>query len=146
MRAYCRNIPHLTIVCVGWHIIFYTFNLYFNTLLLFDAVTTPLYCYLDGFSNWNKNLMNKGKQQFQFRWQLDTYPSTCCNISYSFRYFEKLVLYCRKEANNIPVAFVLGFYVTIVVNRWWQQVNDVSYIRTWSSLLLIFCRLKYIVS
>ncbi|XP_067946306.1 bestrophin-2a-like [Watersipora subatra] len=38
--------------------------------------------------------------------------------------FEKLVLYCKKESASIPVAFVLGFYVTVVVNRWWTQVND----------------------
>lgn len=44
----------------------------------------------------------------------------CC------RTFEELVKYCKKEAANIPVAFVLGFYVTMIVNRWWTQVNDVS--------------------
>ncbi|KAL8211712.1 UNVERIFIED_CONTAM: Bestrophin-2 [Gekko kuhli] len=37
------------------------------------------------------------------------------------RYFEKLVIYCDNYANLIPVSFVLGFYVTLVVNRWWSQ-------------------------
>ncbi|MBN3298873.1 BEST3 protein, partial [Amia calva] len=37
------------------------------------------------------------------------------------RYFEKLSLYCDKYAEQIPVTFVLGFYVTLVVNRWWNQ-------------------------
>ncbi|CAH2277874.1 bestrophin-3 isoform X1 [Pelobates cultripes] len=37
------------------------------------------------------------------------------------RYFEKLALYCDKYAEQIPVTFVLGFYVTLVVNRWWNQ-------------------------
>ncbi|KPP59562.1 bestrophin-3-like [Scleropages formosus] len=36
-------------------------------------------------------------------------------------YFEKLSLYCDKYAEQIPVTFVLGFYVTLVVNRWWNQ-------------------------
>ncbi|XP_051827584.1 bestrophin-2 [Antechinus flavipes] len=36
-------------------------------------------------------------------------------------YFEKLVMYCDQYANLIPVSFVLGFYVTLVVNRWWNQ-------------------------
>ncbi|XP_025917562.1 bestrophin-3 [Apteryx rowi] len=37
------------------------------------------------------------------------------------RFFEKLSIYCDKYAEQIPVTFVLGFYVTLVVNRWWNQ-------------------------
>ncbi|XP_053319844.1 bestrophin-2 [Spea bombifrons] len=37
------------------------------------------------------------------------------------RYFEKVSIYCNNYANLIPVSFVLGFYVTLVVNRWWNQ-------------------------
>ncbi|KAM9313316.1 bestrophin-2a [Gastrophryne carolinensis] len=37
------------------------------------------------------------------------------------RSFEKVSLYCDNYANLIPVSFVLGFYVTLVVNRWWNQ-------------------------
>ncbi|XP_062990836.1 bestrophin-3 isoform X2 [Elgaria multicarinata webbii] len=37
------------------------------------------------------------------------------------RYFEKLSIYCDEYAEQIPVTFVLGFYVTLVVNRWWNQ-------------------------
>nr|XP_046191137.1 bestrophin-3-like isoform X1 [Oncorhynchus gorbuscha]XP_046191138.1 bestrophin-3-like isoform X1 [Oncorhynchus gorbuscha]XP_046191150.1 bestrophin-3-like isoform X3 [Oncorhynchus gorbuscha] len=37
------------------------------------------------------------------------------------RFFEKLALHCNKYAEQIPVTFVLGFYVTLVVNRWWNQ-------------------------
>ncbi|XP_008583174.1 PREDICTED: bestrophin-2 [Galeopterus variegatus] len=37
------------------------------------------------------------------------------------RYFEKLVIYCDQYASLIPVSFVLGFYVTLVVQRWWNQ-------------------------
>ncbi|XP_032076405.1 bestrophin-3 isoform X2 [Thamnophis elegans] len=53
---------------------------------------------------------------------------TAISILYRFflsgsqkRYFEKLSLYCDKYAEQIPVTFVLGFYVTLVVNRWWNQ-------------------------
>ncbi|XP_075900249.1 bestrophin-3-like isoform X2 [Nelusetta ayraudi] len=35
--------------------------------------------------------------------------------------FKKLSVYCDKYAEQIPVTFVLGFYVTLVVNRWWNQ-------------------------
>ncbi|XP_041032863.1 bestrophin-2 [Carcharodon carcharias] len=41
------------------------------------------------------------------------------------RYFEKLALYCNHYANLIPMAFVLGFYVTLVVNRWWSQYTSI---------------------
>ena len=37
-----------------------------------------------------------------------------------------MVILCNRESAVIPVAFVLGFYVTIVVNRWWDQLNHVS--------------------
>uniref|UniRef100_A0A3Q3J2B4 Bestrophin homolog n=1 Tax=Monopterus albus TaxID=43700 RepID=A0A3Q3J2B4_MONAL len=40
---------------------------------------------------------------------------------YQKRLFEKLSLYCDQYAAQIPVTFVLGFYVTLVVNRWWNQ-------------------------
>nr|XP_020641742.1 bestrophin-3 isoform X1 [Pogona vitticeps] len=53
---------------------------------------------------------------------------TAISILYRFfltgsqkRYFEKLSIYCDKYAEQIPVTFVLGFYVTLVVNRWWNQ-------------------------
>ncbi|XP_013778511.1 bestrophin-4-like [Limulus polyphemus] len=35
--------------------------------------------------------------------------------------FEKLAFYCEAFTNLIPLSFVLGFYVSIVVSRWWQQ-------------------------
>ncbi|XP_074786270.1 bestrophin-2a isoform X3 [Athene noctua] len=50
------------------------------------------------------------------------------------RLFEKLVLYCDKSANLIPVSFVLvppvhpspaGFYVALVLERWWGQFRSV---------------------
>ncbi|XP_063152554.1 bestrophin-2 [Candoia aspera] len=40
------------------------------------------------------------------------------------RVFEKVVIYCNNYANLIPISFVLGFYVTLVVNRWWSQYTS----------------------
>lgn len=32
-----------------------------------------------------------------------------------------LVKYCATYSNLIPLSFVLGFYVTVVMTRWWNQ-------------------------
>lgn len=51
-------------------------------------------------------------------------------LSFVYRYllsenqrtiFEKVTLYCEAFTNLVPLTFVLGFYVSIVVTRWWQQ-------------------------
>ncbi|CAM4574115.1 bestrophin-1 [Caretta caretta] len=41
--------------------------------------------------------------------------------------FEKLALYCNDYAELIPVSFVLGFYVTLVVSRWWGQYESIPW-------------------
>ncbi|KAM9302446.1 bestrophin-1 [Gastrophryne carolinensis] len=43
-------------------------------------------------------------------------------------YFEKLALYCDNYAELIPVSFVLGFYVTLVVSRWWAQYESIPWL------------------
>ncbi|XP_046652814.1 bestrophin-2-like [Daphnia pulicaria] len=35
--------------------------------------------------------------------------------------FEQVVRYCDRYLNMIPLSFILGFYVTIIATRWWQQ-------------------------
>ncbi|RWS20478.1 bestrophin-2-like protein, partial [Leptotrombidium deliense] len=51
-------------------------------------------------------------------------------LSFLYRYglsdahrgvFEALVVYCDSFTKLIPLSFVLGFYVSIVVGRWWNQ-------------------------
>ena len=37
--------------------------------------------------------------------------------------FEDIAVYCETFNNLIPVAFILGFYVSLVVNRFWEQLN-----------------------
>lgn len=41
--------------------------------------------------------------------------------------FERLVIHCSSYTNLIPISFVLGFYVSIVVARWWQQFINVPW-------------------
>ncbi|XP_058645851.1 bestrophin-2 isoform X2 [Onychostoma macrolepis] len=57
---------------------------------------------------------------------------TAISITYRFflvddqkRYFEKLSIYCNNYASLIPMSFVLGFYVTLIVNRWWNQYTSI---------------------
>nr|XP_045617368.1 bestrophin-2-like isoform X2 [Procambarus clarkii] len=51
-----------------------------------------------------------------------------CSLVYRFalddnskRLFEKISISCEYFRNVFPISFVLGFYVTIVVQRWWAQ-------------------------
>ncbi|KAM6158158.1 bestrophin-1 [Rhynchocyon petersi] len=41
--------------------------------------------------------------------------------------FEKLALYCDNSIQLIPISFVLGFYVTLVVTRWWNQYESMPW-------------------
>ncbi|XP_004715110.1 bestrophin-1 [Echinops telfairi] len=41
--------------------------------------------------------------------------------------FEKMVLYCEGSIQLIPISFVLGFYVTLVVTRWWNQYESLPW-------------------
>jgi len=35
--------------------------------------------------------------------------------------FERLVKWCGKQYTGLPLTFLLGFYVSLVVKRWWEQ-------------------------
>ncbi|CAN2391870.1 Bestrophin [Pristimantis euphronides] len=41
------------------------------------------------------------------------------------RFFEKVAQYCNEYTNLIPLTFVLGFYITLVINRWWAQYSSI---------------------
>ncbi|KAJ7332795.1 hypothetical protein JRQ81_014975 [Phrynocephalus forsythii] len=41
------------------------------------------------------------------------------------RLFEKVAQYCNRSLDLIPLSFVLGFYVTLIVNRWWAQYTSI---------------------
>ncbi len=43
------------------------------------------------------------------------------------RVFEMVSRYCEVYNNLIPVAFVLGFYVSLVLSRWWEQFNSIPW-------------------
>jgi hypothetical protein len=37
--------------------------------------------------------------------------------------FESLCVYYRGQLTSIPLTFVLGFYVSLIVKRWWVQYS-----------------------
>ncbi|NXA31459.1 BEST4 protein, partial [Eudromia elegans] len=41
------------------------------------------------------------------------------------RLYTKLAQYCNRSTDLIPISFVLGFYVTLIVNRWWAQYTSI---------------------
>ncbi|XP_033759272.1 bestrophin-2-like [Pecten maximus] len=41
--------------------------------------------------------------------------------------FEKLSMFCAQYTDMIPVSFVLGFYVSLIVHRWWTQFMNVPW-------------------
>ncbi|KOB65677.1 Bestrophin 1b, partial [Operophtera brumata] len=44
------------------------------------------------------------------------------------------VNYCSVHGNVIPLSFVLGFYVTVVMNRWWNQYTTIP----WPDSIAVF--------
>ncbi|RXG61863.1 hypothetical protein Avbf_12985 [Armadillidium vulgare] len=57
-----------------------------------------------------------------------------CKITFLLnRTFEKS-LHFQEFTDLIPVSFVLGFYVSVVMSRWWSQYNEIP----WCSSLAVF--------
>ena len=58
-----------------------------------------------------------------------TIAETCHvhNGYFGFSLFEKIVRHCEAMTNLIPLTFVLGFYVSIVITRWWNQFVNIPW-------------------
>ncbi|KAG5669821.1 hypothetical protein PVAND_000114 [Polypedilum vanderplanki] len=41
------------------------------------------------------------------------------------KYFEGLVYYVKEDVDKIPISFLLGFFVTNVMTRWWSQFQSI---------------------
>jgi hypothetical protein len=54
-----------------------------------------------------------------------------CNMS---SVFEKVRTYFGAQSESIPMSFVLGFYVSLVVKRWWEQYK----LLPWPDTLALF--------
>ena len=49
--------------------------------------------------------------------------------------FESLRLYCSLNLSNVPLTFLLGFYVSLIVKRWWTQYNLLPWPDSFSILM-----------
>ncbi|KAK9875904.1 hypothetical protein WA026_009690 [Henosepilachna vigintioctopunctata] len=49
--------------------------------------------------------------------------------------FEGIVDYFSKFGSLIPLSFVLGFYIELVMERWWNQYNAIPYPDTLATLI-----------
>ncbi|XP_031631202.1 bestrophin-1 isoform X2 [Contarinia nasturtii] len=63
------------------------------------------------------------------------------NVTYRYvlndeykRLFEKIRQYFGAQTESIPMSFVLGFYVTLIVKRWWDQYK----LLPWPDTLALF--------
>lgn len=59
---------------------------------------------------------------------------TCFKSTFCFSVFEKVRTYFGAQSESIPMSFVLGFYVTLVVKRWWEQYK----LLPWPDTLALF--------
>ncbi|XP_065074065.1 bestrophin-2 [Ochlerotatus camptorhynchus] len=50
------------------------------------------------------------------------------------RVFERIRNYCGQQRETVPLSFVLGFYVSLVVKRWWEQYR----LLPWPDTLALF--------
>ncbi|KAH8379257.1 hypothetical protein KR009_003954 [Drosophila setifemur] len=41
--------------------------------------------------------------------------------------FEQMAAYCLQHGSLLPLSFVLGFYVSIVMKRWWEQYTTIPW-------------------
>ena len=55
--------------------------------------------------------------------------------------FSGLKAYCSIQMSSIPMTFVLGFYVSLIVKRWWDQYN----LLPWPDSLAIYIAGKVII-
>ncbi len=55
-------------------------------------------------------------------------------MDYYRHFFESLKAYCSIQMSSVPMTFGLGFYVSLIVKRWWDQYS----LLPWPDSLAIF--------
>ncbi|KHJ94038.1 hypothetical protein OESDEN_06042 [Oesophagostomum dentatum] len=50
------------------------------------------------------------------------------------RTFERIATYCNNSLVHIPLTFMLGFFVSMIVDRWRQTFNNMGWIEKFVSI------------
>ncbi|XP_066978294.1 bestrophin-3-like isoform X2 [Macrobrachium rosenbergii] len=100
---------------------------------------------LKGFGSFCRLLLRWKGSVYKMVWQdMLVYIILYFSISFLYRFglsedhrrtFEKLSIHCGHFRNLIPISFVLGFYVSLVVGRWWGMYQSMPWPDTLSVLL-----------
>ncbi|ESO01265.1 hypothetical protein HELRODRAFT_192276 [Helobdella robusta] len=95
-----------------------------------QVATSSFSCFLKLLFRWKGSI-------YKLLWkEFAVFASLFYSLSFLYRFilsgesktfFEKMAIYCNEFSNLIPLAFVLGFYVSIVVNRFWEQYRTIPY-------------------
>ncbi|XP_042881641.1 bestrophin-3-like [Penaeus japonicus] len=98
-----------------------------------------------GFGSFWKLLSRWRGSVYKMVWQdMLAYIILYYAISFIYRFalpedykrdFESFVIHCARFRNLIPVSFVLGFFVSLVVNRWWGTYQCLPWPDTLSILV-----------
>jgi len=64
--------------------------------------------------------------------------NNCRRWKESREIFESLRTYCSEQLTSIPLTFVLGFYVSLIVTRWWNQYSLLPWPDTLAILVMGF--------
>lgn len=95
-----------------------------------EVATSSFSCFLKLLLRWRGSI-------YKLLWKdFAVFAVLFFTLSYAYRYilnepakrvFEKISIYCQEFNNLIPLAFVLGFYVSVVVNRFWEMFKTIPY-------------------
>ncbi|ESO03061.1 hypothetical protein HELRODRAFT_80699 [Helobdella robusta] len=90
-----------------------------------EVATSNFSCFLKLLSRWRGSiykLLWKDFIVFAFLYFLLSFVYRFAMNDYQRKVFEMISLYCESNNARIPVAFILGFYVSLIMTRWWNQL------------------------
>ena len=67
------------------------------------------------------------------------YRTVLFHIPKARQTFELFCIFCDRFSTLIPITFLTGFYVTQVVNRWWDQFMSLPWPDRLALKLVSFC-------
>ncbi|VDP32006.1 unnamed protein product [Soboliphyme baturini] len=101
------------------------------------TVTYTLECATSGLATFLKLLFRWRGSIYKLMYkELLIYVGLYYVLSFTYRFaldstqrgeFEMLSLFCERSLPMIPLTFILGFYVTMVVGRWWDVFMNIPW-------------------